>query len=60
MKNLGIYGAADFGKVSDIVNTMTDDQVALAGTVLLPHPRQDRSRMPDFMPCNNRATLTTR
>ena len=29
MKNLDIYGAADFGKVSDIVGNMTDDQVAL-------------------------------
>jgi len=28
-KNLGIYGTADFAKVSDMVNNMTDDQVAL-------------------------------
>jgi hypothetical protein len=29
MKTLGTFSAADFGKVSDIVNNMTDDQVGL-------------------------------
>jgi hypothetical protein len=29
MKDLGIYSADDFAKVSDMVNDMTDDQVAL-------------------------------
>ncbi len=29
MKDLGIYSPADFGKVSDMVNNMTDDQIAL-------------------------------